>query len=112
MPLYEYQCSECGNNFEVIQKFADPPVDKCPKCGGKVDKKLSAPAIQFKGQGWYITDYSRKGGESKPDSTKESKAGEAKTEGAKEPSKTEPSKETSKETPKKDSSPKEKASVG
>jgi len=67
MPLYEYQCLECDHQFEVIQKFSDPPVEKCPKCGGPVRKLVSSPAIQFKGSGWYITDYARKGagGESK-----------------------------------------------
>jgi putative FmdB family regulatory protein len=62
MPLYEYECDACGERFERIQKFSDPPVDKCPTCGGKVRKLLSSPAIQFKGSGWYITDYAKKGG--------------------------------------------------
>jgi putative FmdB family regulatory protein len=61
MPLYEYQCESCGVRFEVIQKFADTSVDTCKACGGKVQRLLSAPAIQFKGTGWYITDYARKG---------------------------------------------------
>ena len=61
MPLYEYQCDKCAHRFEVIQKFSDPPIDVCPKCGGQVKKLLSSPAIQFKGTGWYITDYARKG---------------------------------------------------
>ena len=69
MPLYEYQCDACAHRFERIQKFSDPPVDTCPQCGGAVRKLLSSPAIQFKGSGWYITDYARKGstgsGESK-----------------------------------------------
>ena len=60
MPLYEYQCDACSNRFERIQKFSDPPVDACPSCGGKVRKLLSSPAIQFKGSGWYITDYAKK----------------------------------------------------
>ena len=60
MPLYEYQCDACSNRFERIQKFSDPPVDACPSCGGTVRKLLSSPAIQFKGSGWYITDYARK----------------------------------------------------
>jgi putative FmdB family regulatory protein len=66
MPLYEYKCENCGNQFEVIQKFSDPLVEKCPKCGGPVHKLMSSPAIQFKGSGWYITDYARK--DSKSDS--------------------------------------------
>ena len=62
MPLYEYQCEACGTRFEKIQKFSDPPVGECPTCGkGPVHKLLSSPAIQFKGTGWYITDYSQKG---------------------------------------------------
>lgn len=62
MPLYEYQCEQCGNRFERIQKFSDPPADTCPKCGGPVKKLVSSPAIQFKGSGWYITDYAKKSG--------------------------------------------------
>jgi len=62
MPLYEYQCDACGKRFEVIQKFSDPAVDVCTKCGkGPVVRLLSSPAIQFKGTGWYITDYAQKG---------------------------------------------------
>jgi putative FmdB family regulatory protein len=61
MPLYEYQCDGCAHRFELIQKFSDPPADACPKCGGSVSKLLSSPAIQFKGTGWYITDYARSG---------------------------------------------------
>ena len=62
MPLYEYQCGACGNRFERIQKFSDPPVELCPSCGElKVVKLLSSPAIMFKGSGFYITDYARKG---------------------------------------------------
>jgi putative FmdB family regulatory protein len=60
MPLYEYKCSKCNSVFEVIQKVTDPPLKKCIKCGGGVTKTISAPAIQFKGSGWYITDYSKK----------------------------------------------------
>jgi putative FmdB family regulatory protein len=63
MPLYEYQCEACGQRFEVIQKFSDPPVETCRGCGGAVKKLLSSPAIQFKGSGWYITDYARKSGD-------------------------------------------------
>jgi putative FmdB family regulatory protein len=60
MPLYEYKCSKCKTKFEVIQKVAEPPLKKCIKCGGSVTKTISAPAIQFKGSGWYITDYAKK----------------------------------------------------
>ena len=66
MPLYEYQCDACAHRFEVIQKYSDPHVDICPKCGGPVKKLLSSPAIQFKGSGFYLTDYGRAG--SKTDS--------------------------------------------
>ena len=62
MPLYEYECDACHHRFEVIQKFSDPPIVSCPSCGGSVRKLLSSPAIQFKGSGWYITDYARKSG--------------------------------------------------
>ena len=62
MPLYEYECDACGRRFEVIQKFSDPPVETCKECGkGPVRRLLSSPAIQFKGTGWYITDYAKKG---------------------------------------------------
>ena len=61
MPLYEYQCKKCHHRFERIQKFSDPHVKKCPECGGAVEQLLSAPAVQFKGSGWYVTDYARKG---------------------------------------------------
>ena len=61
MPLYEYQCDVCAHRFEVIQKYSDVPIEVCPKCGGAVRKLLSSPAIQFKGSGWYITDYARSG---------------------------------------------------
>ena len=61
MPLYEYECDACGHRFEQIQKFSDRPVEKCPACGAQaVHKLISSPAIQFKGSGWYITDYARK----------------------------------------------------
>ena len=62
MPLYEYECKKCGR-FERIQKFSDRAVRKCPTCKGPVEKLLSAPAIQFKGSGWYVTDYAKKSGE-------------------------------------------------
>ena len=61
MPLYEYECDACAHRFEKIQKFSDPLVDVCPKCAGRVRKLLSSPAIQFKGSGFYITDYPRQG---------------------------------------------------
>ena len=75
MPLYEYQCESCESRFEKIQKFSDPPVEECPKCGGKVRKLPSSPAIQFKGSGFYITDYPKKS------SSEASKAGTSKGSG-------------------------------
>lgn len=60
MPIYEYRCRSRGSQFERIQKFADPPVAECPSCGGEVEKLVSSPAFQFKGSGWYVTDYARK----------------------------------------------------
>ena len=92
MPLYEYQCDQCAHRFEVIQKFSDPPIEVCPKCGGPVKKLLSSPAIQFKGSGWYITDYARKGDSATPASSTDTK-GETKTE-----TKTEAKTETKTET--------------
>jgi len=60
MPLYEYECKKCHNRFERIQKFSDPHVKKCPDCKGPVEQVVSAPAVQFKGSGWYVTDYPKK----------------------------------------------------
>ena len=73
MPLYEYQCQACGRRLERIQKFSDPPLETCPHCGGKLEKLISSPAIQFKGSGWYITDYARKGESSKDKGSSASK---------------------------------------
>ena len=83
MPLYEYQCEKCAHRFEVIQKFSDAPIDVCPKCGGPVVKLLSSPAIQFKGSGFYITDYARKSDSATTPASSETKTeskSEAKTE--------------------------------
>lgn len=78
MPLYEYQCQKCGHRFERIQRFSDPLVKKCPECGGKVEQMISAPAVQFKGSGWYVTDYAKKssaGSSSKSESEGKSDSG-------------------------------------
>jgi putative FmdB family regulatory protein len=85
MPLYEYQCDACQYRFEVIQKFSDPPVAACPNCQGSVKKLISSPAIQFKGAGWYITDYARKGQTegTKAAPAKEGSTGSATSESAK-----------------------------
>jgi len=61
MPLYEYRCEQCGEQFEVMQKFSDEPLATHEKCGGTVQRLISAPALQFKGSGWYITDYAKSG---------------------------------------------------
>jgi putative FmdB family regulatory protein len=83
MPLYEYECKKCHHRFERIQKFSDPHVTKCPKCKGLIEQLISAPAVQFKGSGWYVTDYAKGG--SQPGSANgesSSKDGKAKTEKA------------------------------
>jgi putative FmdB family regulatory protein len=85
MPLYEYLCQKCGHRFERIQKFSDKIVTKCAECGGRVERVISAPAVQFKGSGWYVTDYANKSGApSNADGgkDKDSKAETAKTESA------------------------------
>jgi putative FmdB family regulatory protein len=61
MPLYEYECKKCGHRFEKILKFSDKPMKKCPDCGGAVEQLISAATVQFKGAGWYVTDYAKKG---------------------------------------------------
>lgn len=81
MPLYEYQCKKCGHRFERIQKFSDKPVTACPECKGKVEQLLHAPAVQFKGSGWYVTDYARKSSTgSSPDGSKSESKPESKAE--------------------------------
>lgn len=67
MPLYEYECKKCKYRFERIQKFSDEPVKKCPQCGGPVERLISPPTVQFKGSGWYVTDYARKSSGSRDD---------------------------------------------
>ena len=75
MPLYEYQCEACGERFEAIQKFSDSPIEVCRKCSkGPVRKLQSSPAFQFKGSGWYITDYAKKSGSDAGSSKSESKS--------------------------------------
>jgi putative FmdB family regulatory protein len=94
MPLYEYQCTKCAHRFEKILKFSDKHIKKCPECGGRVEQTISAPAVQFKGSGWYVTDYAKKShahaaGDSGKES-KEAKKEEKKTEApAMEPKKAE-----------------------
>jgi putative FmdB family regulatory protein len=64
MPIYEYRCQECGKTSELLQRMSDPPMAACPLCGGPVKKLISSPAVQFKGSGWYVTDYGSKKGDS------------------------------------------------
>ena len=100
MPLYEYECKKCHHRFEKIQKFSDRMVKKCPDCGGPVEQMISAPAVQFKGSGWYVTDYAKKSSsqsssdgsgkdskkEDKSKSESSSKEGSSKEGSSKEPS--------------------------
>ena len=86
MPLYEYKCDQCGDVFEIIQKFSDEPLKVHEKCGGPVHRVVSAPALQFKGSGWYITDYAKSNGgttsgsDSKSGSSETAKPAETKSE--------------------------------
>ena len=87
MPLYEYQCAKCKRRTEKIEHFSGPHLKKCPHCGGKVEQLVSAPAIQFKGSGWYVTDYAGKksaGGDSAAAPAAKSESGESKDTAAKE----------------------------
>ena len=98
MPLYEYECKKCGHRFEKIQNFSDKMVKKCPECGGQVEQMISAPAVQFKGSGWYVTDYAKKSsshGSSGDSSSKDKKDDKPKSDSG------------SKDTSSKDSSSKE-----
>ena len=93
MPLYEYACHRCGKRFEVRQKFSDEPVKTHEDCGGDVERLLSAPAFQFKGSGWYVTDYA-KSGSSSPANGGSDKKSEGKSESSSESSKSESKSET------------------
>ena len=86
MPLYEYKCHRCGEHFEVIQKFSDEPLKLHDVCGGEVERLISPSALQFKGTGWYVTDYGKKGsssGSNGSNGKSESKSEGSKSEGAK-----------------------------
>jgi len=82
VPIYEYLCQKCGHKFEKIQKFSDRLIKKCPECGGPVEQTITAPAVQFKGTGWYVTDYANKDGKDKAASSgsKESSSSSEKAE--------------------------------
>jgi putative FmdB family regulatory protein len=90
LPIYEYKCEGCGDVFEVIQKFADEPLTVHEKCGGHVHRLMSAPSFQFKGSGWYVTDYA-KGNASGPPKAESSKGDSGKSEGKSDSAKTESS---------------------
>jgi len=105
MPLYEYLCKKCGHRFERIQKFSDPHVKKCPDCGGAVEQVISAPAVQFKGSGWYVTDYAKKSSGSGSSSSSSDNDSGSKAE-SKTDSKKDSSNSESKSEPKKDEKPK------
>jgi putative FmdB family regulatory protein len=86
MPNYEYLCQKCGHRFEEIRKFSDKHPKKCPECGGVLELVISAPAVQFKGSGWYVTDYAKKGAGSataSSSSSSESDSGAKDSKGAK-----------------------------
>lgn len=79
MPLYPYRCTQCGHKFEKIQSFKSEPEKVCPKCGGPLERPLTAPGLSFKGAGWYVNDYASKGSSSSSDSSSTSSAGDSKT---------------------------------
>lgn len=81
MPLYEYRCKQCGHVFEKIQSFSAPEEKECPKCKGEVERLISAPAIQFKGSGWYVSDYAKKSGPMKASGDGGGKSGDGGTKG-------------------------------
>lgn len=108
MPLYEYECKKCGHRFEKIQKFSDRMVKKCPECGGQVEQMISAPAVQFKGSGWYVTDYAKKSSSPGASGNSESSSKDKKDDKSKSDSGSKDS--SSKDTSSKDSSTKESSS--
>lgn len=110
MPIYEYECSKCGQTIEVIQKISDKPLKKHESCGGKLTKLISAAAFQFKGTGWYVTDYARKGTGS--DSSSGSTTGESKETSSNEKKDGSADKSASTKAAKKDSSSKSNGSKG
>jgi putative FmdB family regulatory protein len=103
MPNYEYLCKKCGHRFEQIRKFSDKHPSKCPECGGVLEQVISAPAVQFKGSGWYVTDYAKKGSASASSSSSSSENESS----AKEAKEKKDGKDTKKdEKPKSETSPK------
>jgi putative FmdB family regulatory protein len=116
MPLYEYECQSCGKRFERIQKYSDPPIEICPTCGGPVQKLISSPAFQFKGSGWYVTDYAKKSEDKKGDrlsKERERDTGSSKDVSGASDSSASSAKDSAKDSPKetsKESAPKESTS--
>jgi putative FmdB family regulatory protein len=112
MPNYEYLCKKCGHRFEEIRKFSDKHPKKCPKCGGVLEQVISAPAVQFKGSGWYVTDYAKKGSgsaASSASSSSDSDSGSKETKESKDAKETKETKDTKKDDkPKSDASKKQK----
>jgi putative FmdB family regulatory protein len=111
VPLYEYKCLKCGRHTEKIEPVAGPHLKKCPHCGGKVESVITAPAIKFKGSGWYVTDYAGKspeGGSKESKSASDSKDSDSKD--AAKDSKDSGSKESGKDSSTKETSPKESSS--
>ncbi len=99
MPIYEYECLSCNTRSEVMQRFSDPPPESCTDCGGELRKLISAPAFQFKGDGWYVTDYARKDKDKDKDGGKTNGSGE-KTAKASESKSSDSGKSDSKPSPK------------
>ena len=119
MPLYEYECKKCGHRFEKIQLYSARMVKNCPECGGQVEQMISAPAVQFKGSGWYVTDYAKKssspgssGDSASKDKDKDKKDDKPKSDsGSKDTSSSSTPKDgASKESSSKDSSSKDRSS--
>ncbi|HEY4767057.1 MAG TPA: zinc ribbon domain-containing protein [Candidatus Sulfotelmatobacter sp.] len=108
MPLYEYECKKCGHRFEKIQKYSDKMVKKCPVCGGQVEQMISAPAVQFKGTGWYVTDYAKKSSSPGSSGSGDSSSKDKKDDKSRSDSSSKDS--SSKDTSSKDSSSKESSS--
>jgi len=106
MPNYEYLCKKCGHRFEQIRKFSDRQLRKCPECGGVIEQVISAPAVQFKGSGWYVTDYAKKGaGSAASSSSAASSEGDSGTKETKDSKDTKDAKDTKKDDkPKSDTS--------
>jgi len=102
MPNLEYLCKDCGHRFEQIRKFSDKQLRKCPECGGVIEQVISAPAVQFKGSGWYVTDYAKKGASSTSSSASSSSESDSGTKEAKDSKDTKDTKKDDK--PKSDTS--------